>query len=230
MMIVFLKTKHNQGVHGSVTLALTRPDPLILVTSVWLEHAGNLSGAYSHVSPISNSDLIMKCLKWWGRRLCWLTRDGSCNLHFISRDAPTHGLMPIKGFPVAGSGHGHVCVCALSSRQTSSETRRAEIRESQLTWDAGQHLKRALWQSPCCLATSNHNNYSVSQLPGLRLYPGVSYLLPSPHSTRWCTYLSTCVCCTPSQTPHIILSLSDMTHLCVDVICYQYWLGPGGFK
>lgn len=75
----------------------------------------------------------------------------------------------------------NVCVCALSSRQTSSETRRAEIRESRLTWDAGQHLKRALWQSSCCLATSNHNNCSVSQLPGLRLYPGVSYRRPSPH-------------------------------------------------
>lgn len=114
MMTPFLKTKHNQGVHGSVTLALTRPDPLILVTSVWLEHVGNQSGAYSHVSP--SSDFIMKCLKWWGGHLCWLTRDSSCNLHFISRDAPTHGLMPIKGFPVAGSGHGHkwsLWTCAL---------------------------------------------------------------------------------------------------------------------
>lgn len=60
MMTALLKTKHNQGVHGSVTLALTRPDLLILVTSVWLEHVGKLSGAYSHVSP--SSDFIMKCV------------------------------------------------------------------------------------------------------------------------------------------------------------------------
>lgn len=140
MMTTFRKTKHNQGVHGSVTLALTRSDPLILVTCVWLEHVGNLSGAYSHVSP--SSDFIMKCLQWWGRHLCWLTRDSSSNFPFFFQGCPhawvnTHKRLSCgRKWAWPRVKFVNVCVCALSSRQTSSETRRAEIRERRLTWDA----------------------------------------------------------------------------------------------
>lgn len=84
----------------------------------------------------------------------------------------------------------NVCVCAVSSKQTSSETRRAEIRESRLTCNAGQHLNVSCGSH---LVARQHQTIIITQCRNCLVC--VCTLVchtdsPPPTSTRWCAYLS----------------------------------------